>query len=89
MGVPVVTLRGDRHASRVGASLLSAAGKSEWIAETKLEYVETARTLSKSRPSRADLRAALAASSLMDVRYHVSAWENAYCDIWESYKQQE
>ncbi len=88
MGVPVVALRGDRHAARVGASLLSAAGKNEWIAETQIEYLEIARKLSKSRPSRVELRASLAASSLMNVRCHVLALENAYCDIWESYKKQ-
>ena len=31
MGVPVVTLAGDRHASRVGVSLLQAAGHPEWV----------------------------------------------------------
>ena len=87
MGVPVVSLRGDRHAARVGASLLSAAGKSEWIAETPLEYVEIARKLDKSRPFRADLRAALSVSLLMDARHHVSALENAYCEIWKRYQR--
>src|SRR5205807_173877 len=34
MGVPVLVLRGNHHASRVSASLLSAVGHVEWIAET-------------------------------------------------------
>src|SRR5262249_1598679 len=38
MGVPVVSLRGDRHASRVGASLLTAVGLTSLIAETPQDY---------------------------------------------------
>src|SRR6187200_2552923 len=34
MGVPVVCLAGNRHASRVSASLLQAIGKSEFIAQS-------------------------------------------------------
>ncbi len=40
MGVPVVTVRGERHAGRVGASILSAVGLSELIAESVDEYVQ-------------------------------------------------
>jgi predicted O-linked N-acetylglucosamine transferase (SPINDLY family) len=45
MGVPVVTLRGGRHSARVGASLLTAAGFPEWIADSVDEYVQIASTL--------------------------------------------
>ncbi|MCE7974712.1 MAG: hypothetical protein DYG92_10400 [Leptolyngbya sp. PLA1] len=34
MGVPTLTVPGGRHASRVGASLMHAAGMPEWIAES-------------------------------------------------------
>ena len=40
MGVPAVTLRGDRHAGRVGASLLTRIGLSDLIAESVEGYVE-------------------------------------------------
>ena len=43
MGVPVVGLQGDRHAARVGASLLRASGMGSWIAESEDEYVALAR----------------------------------------------
>jgi len=43
MGVPVVTLAGDRHASRVGASLLSAAGCPESCVTDPAGYVAAAR----------------------------------------------
>jgi predicted O-linked N-acetylglucosamine transferase (SPINDLY family) len=45
MGVPVVTLRGDRHAARVGASLLTAVSHPEWIAGDEAAYVRIATGL--------------------------------------------
>jgi predicted O-linked N-acetylglucosamine transferase (SPINDLY family) len=42
MGVPVVSLAGTAHVSRVGVSLLSRAGLEEWIARSPAEYVERA-----------------------------------------------
>lgn len=64
MGVPVVTRVGDRHASRVGASLLCAAGHPEWAARDADEYVRIAAALARD----ADLRAALRASLRDDLR---------------------
>jgi predicted O-linked N-acetylglucosamine transferase (SPINDLY family) len=70
MGVPVVSRRGDRHASRVGASLLRAIGHPEWSAETDDAYVRTAVALAADRAGlsalRAGLRAQVAASPLCD-----------------------
>jgi len=45
MGVPVVSYAGDRHASRVGASLLAAAGCAQWCAAGLDGYVTTATGL--------------------------------------------
>lgn len=42
MGVPVVTYRGDRHASRVGWSLLSASGESDMVASDLRGYIDLA-----------------------------------------------
>ena len=39
MGVPVVTLRGQRAVGRGGVSILSTLGVPQWIAETREEYV--------------------------------------------------
>jgi predicted O-linked N-acetylglucosamine transferase (SPINDLY family) len=69
MGVPVLCLEGDRHASRVGASLLQAIGRSDLLARTTEEFVQTAVQLA-ARPhteaERLALRARMAASPLMD-----------------------
>jgi predicted O-linked N-acetylglucosamine transferase (SPINDLY family) len=56
MGVPVVTLLGDRHAARVSASLLTAAGHPEWIAHSENEYMSIATALAADTAQRAALR---------------------------------
>ena len=59
MGVPVVTLAGDRHMARVGVSLLTAAGHPEWIAANEEEYIGQAIRLAENPEQLADLRAQL------------------------------
>jgi hypothetical protein len=44
-GVPVITLKGDRFASRYGASLLAAAGCEDLVANSAEEYVAIAKRL--------------------------------------------
>ncbi len=70
MGRPVVTLAGDRHASRVGASLLSAVGHPEWIAASEGDYAQLAAQLVEDRnilaARTAELRQQTAASLLLD-----------------------
>lgn len=70
MGVPVISLAGDTHRSRVGASLLTAVGRPEWIAPTPDEYVrlavELARDSGRITAERAGLRAAMQQSPLLD-----------------------
>ena len=72
MGVPVISLAGDRHASRVGASLLSAVGLEELIADSPESYVRLATDLAQSTKRlvrmRASMRERMAASPLMDRR---------------------
>jgi protein O-GlcNAc transferase len=87
MGVPVITLTGDRHAGRVGASLLSAVGFTAGIAATAADYVLTARLLA-SQPellatARRHLRADLARSPLRDHPGHARAIEEAYRAVWQ------
>jgi len=46
MGVPVVTMRGDRHSGRVGASILHAVGYDDCVADSIDGYVATSIKLS-------------------------------------------
>ncbi len=49
MGRPVISRIGDRHASRVGLSLLHAAGHPEWAAESDEDFVSCAVGLANDR----------------------------------------
>lgn len=81
MGVPVVTLRGATHAARMGASILGAAGRGDWIADDEDAYVRLARRLADDRDQRArwraGARAQLDASELRDERGFARAFEDA------------
>jgi predicted O-linked N-acetylglucosamine transferase (SPINDLY family) len=59
LGVPVVVLSGDRHMSRVGVSLLAAAGHSEWAATSADDYVRLAAELARDPARLTALRAGL------------------------------
>jgi protein O-GlcNAc transferase len=86
MGVPVVTLRGDRHASRVGASLLTQIGMTDLIADSVEAYVETAAALAGDRVRlsrlRRSLRPHMAASPLCDAPAFARKIEDAYRTMW-------
>jgi predicted O-linked N-acetylglucosamine transferase (SPINDLY family) len=44
MGVPILTLAGPSHVSRVGASLMTAIGLGEFVAEDEAKYLDIAAT---------------------------------------------
>jgi tetratricopeptide (TPR) repeat protein len=89
MGVPVVTLRGDRHAARVGASILTTVGLERLIAESADEYVATAAGLARDLTGLAALRAGLRertrASPLTDGAGFAHAIEDAYRTMWQAW----
>lgn len=70
MGVPVVTTLGDRHATRVSASLLQAAGFPEWIAKDEADFAHVAADLAADRSRlallRTSMRERLRSSALLD-----------------------
>ncbi len=86
MGVPVVTLAGGVHASRVGVSVLKAAGPEELVARDEREFVSIASSLARDRARleswRAGLRDRVRASALMDATAHARAMEDAYRAMW-------
>ena len=89
MGVPVVTLAGRTHVSRVGVSLLRNAGLPELIAESDEEYiriaVKLAGEISRLAELRATLRARMAASPLMDGPRFARDVEHAYREMWRAW----
>jgi len=86
MGVPVVALRGDRHAGRVGASLLETVGLEELVARDGEEYVAIAARLAGDLPRLAQLRSTMRermrASPLMDERGFARELEDCYLAMW-------
>ncbi len=89
MGVPVVTLAGRTHVSRVGVSLLSTISLPELIAQAPNEYVEIAVRLAKDLPRLGELRRMLRprmrASPLMDGRRFADDTEAAYRQMWRNW----
>lgn len=86
MGVPVVTLSGDRHSSRVGASLLSCVGLSELIATSAEDYVARAALFAADRQYlyrlRQTLRRKLEMSPLLEAAGFTARIESAYRAAW-------
>lgn len=86
MGVPVVTLQGDRFIAHQGESLMQAAGLGAMIAADVDAYVQLALRTAADRPAlaalRAGLRAQVAASPLFDAARYARNLEAAWRGMW-------
>lgn len=93
MGVPVVTLAGDTHPSRVGASLLASAGLSACVAHSPAEYVAIAQRLAADLLSlaslRRELRDRLVASGFVNSGRLAHETETALRQIWRQFCSQQ
>jgi Predicted O-linked N-acetylglucosamine transferase, SPINDLY family len=85
MGVPVVTLCGDRHAGRMVSSILTAAKMSDCIAHTAVEYIAIALKLASSPDElgarRQGLRDQMTQSVLCNGKAFTKRLEEAYRKI--------
>jgi predicted O-linked N-acetylglucosamine transferase (SPINDLY family) len=81
MGVPVITLAGETHVSRVGVSLLRAVGLTECVGQTTEEFVRIAVRFAQDHNALATLRAGLRARLLSGPLGQTTAftrnWETA------------
>lgn len=84
MGVPVVSLAGETHASRVGSSLLSRLNLSDSVAGSEQEYVEKAVSLGQDPRQLRELRTTLRErmSSLTDAELFTTELEQAFREMW-------
>jgi protein O-GlcNAc transferase len=86
-GVPLVALAGDTFASRVSASILTAAGLPELIAPSLAEYYELALGLAGDREALAGLRARVQAlrtnGPLFNTEQFTRNFERALAASWE------
>lgn len=90
MGVPVVSLCGETHASRVGLSLLSATGFGHWATTSQSGFLHAVQQLTKDpvalTETRLKQRETMASSTLMNkpdfacnfVRLLHEAWRNVH-----------
>ncbi len=86
MGVPTVTLAGERLLSRQGASILTAAGLPDWIAGNEADYAAQAVSRAGDQEAltrlRLGLRARVAASPLFDAPRFARNFEDAAWKMW-------
>jgi len=89
MGVPVIVLSGNTHASRVGVSLLSNIGLPELVAGTPDEYVSIAVNLANDinrlQSLKVRLRDIMLHSPLTDSKRFIVNLERCYQAIWENW----
>jgi protein O-GlcNAc transferase len=91
MGVPVLTLRGQRHASRMVASVLTSLELSDLIADTPDEYCRIAVRLAGDLPRLSELRTSLRRrmleAPLCDGAAFTRELEKAYRRLWQGWCQ--
>jgi len=89
MGVPVVTIAGNSHVSRVGVSLLSNIGLPELVARDPDEYVAVCSALASDEARRVDLRTrlrpAVTQSPLCDREGFTRRLEGHYRQAWREW----
>jgi predicted O-linked N-acetylglucosamine transferase (SPINDLY family) len=87
MGVPTITLLGERVAGRLSGSISTTDGLPALVATSPDEYVEIAVRLAADRErlvrERATLRDRLLASPIGDTRAYTRAVEDAYRTLWQ------
>jgi predicted O-linked N-acetylglucosamine transferase (SPINDLY family) len=89
MGVPTVTLRGERYTGRMVASLLTTVGLPDLVAAGADSYRDIAIRLAADEDRRAEMRASLRerlqTSTLCDGRTFTAGLEAAYRCMWRQW----
>jgi predicted O-linked N-acetylglucosamine transferase (SPINDLY family) len=89
MGIPVITLAGKSHVSRVGVSLLSSVGLQSLIADSPPDYIQKAIVLGQNPPQlqqlRSNLRAMMQSSPLTNGPLFTQSFESALRTMWQNY----
>ena len=84
MGVPVITLQGNFHGAKIGASILTAANLPELIAQDLQDYIKKAVELGRQKlfkDYQKNLREKISKSALTDAQNYMLALEKIYCEI--------
>jgi protein O-GlcNAc transferase len=90
MGVPVLSLQGDRFLSRTAGSIAHNAGLPDWVAADEDDYVAKAVAFSTDLQRLAKLRAGLRqqvlASPLFDAPRFARNFEDALWGMWQTHQ---
>ena len=88
MGVPIITLRGTRHAGRMVASALNCLGRNEWIADSHDQYLQRVVAMCDDLESlsttRATLREQMRTSALCDGPRFARQFEATLRQMWHT-----
>ena len=83
MGVPVISLYGDRITSRVGATTLCPLGLGDWVVKREFEYIELAQDWSQRLGELEQLRLDLRRRVEEQTKVFPGQVEEAYRRIWQ------
>ena len=93
MGVPVLSLRGDRFLSRTAGSIAHNAGLPDWVAADEGDYVAKAVTftsnLERLAVLRNGLRQQVLASPLFDAPRFAKNFEDALWGMWQKWRDRQ
>lgn len=89
MGVPVISLTGERHGARFGYSILKNVGLEECIAFSGDEYIQKAVAFADDQELldilHKNLRTLMQKSSLMNAEQYIADIEMAYQELWAKF----
>jgi len=89
MGVPTLTMLGDRHASRMAASVLHRVGLDDFVARDVDRFVNLAAgwsgRIAELSALRAGLRERMRLSPLCDGTAYARSVESEYRRMWEKW----
>jgi predicted O-linked N-acetylglucosamine transferase (SPINDLY family) len=89
MGNPFVTYSNRPSVGKIGASILTALGREEWIAYSEQEYIDKAVALAtdtkKLASIRSSLREEMKRSPIMDHKGFVRELERTYQSMWDKW----
>ena len=89
MGNPFVTYSNRPSVGKIGASILTALGREEWVAYSEQEYIDKAIALAtdtkKLASIRSSLREEMKRSPIMDHKGFVLELERTYQSMWDKW----
>jgi predicted O-linked N-acetylglucosamine transferase (SPINDLY family) len=89
MGVPALTLASPRPVGRIGTSLMTNLGLSEWVAQDEQEYEDKAIAFAQDIQAlaklRTGMRARMQASPVMDEKGFTQDVEAAFQTMWTNW----